>query len=89
MAQLGQVLAAEGAAGARGRPGNRTPAIRGRALSITTLPLNALPRHDATIATLRVAGIPPSEAPNSGLYTYSHGARVPLDKQQLYFTGRP
>jgi hypothetical protein len=30
-------------------------------------------RHSATIAALRVAGIPLSEQPNSGLYSYSPG----------------
>ena len=30
-------------------------------------------RHPATIQALRVAGIPLSEAPNSGLYTYQPG----------------
>jgi hypothetical protein len=30
-------------------------------------------RHQATIAALRVAGIPLSETPNAGLYQYQHG----------------
>ena len=30
-------------------------------------------RHQATIATLRAAGIPLSETPNVGLYQYQHG----------------
>jgi len=33
-------------------------------------------RHPATIAALRAAGIPLSEQPNSGLYSYSHGDAI-------------
>ena len=107
MAQLGQNMAAERAAGAS--PGLATEqGARGRIVFLNAMPLNALPRshleldvipvgninelaawvqrrlaegfqlvhfirHPATIAVLRSVGIPLSEQPNSGLYSYDAG----------------
>jgi len=106
MAQLGQNMVAEGAAGAS--PGLATEQGGRRIVFLNAMPLNSLPRshlrldvlpvgninelaawvqrrpaegfqlihyirHTATIQALRSAGVPLSEQPNAGLYTYDAG----------------
>jgi len=107
MAQLGQNMAAERAAGASPGLATEQGGRRGRVIFLNALPLNSLPRrhiqvdilpvslqelaqwinrrlqegyvvehyirHVATVAALRSLGIPLSDQPNSGLYSYSHG----------------
>ena len=125
MAQRGQNMAAESAAGAQAGAWQQNPVTRRRIIILNALPLNALPRHHirldvlpvsklnelaawvqrrvaegyvvehyirhgATIQALRSLGIPLSETPNAGLYSYSLGdvivvvtLRNPLRGQQV------